>query len=97
MDTQALLLSLRLAAWTVVILLPVGIVLGRVLAWRRFRGKVILEAALTLPLVLPPTVFGYYLLVAFGAASPLGQAWQSLFGHQLVFTFEGLLVASVIV
>ncbi|MGZ8211754.1 MAG: molybdate ABC transporter permease subunit, partial [Burkholderiales bacterium] len=76
MDTQALLLSLRLAAWTVVILLPVGIALGRVLAWRRFRGKVILEAALTLPLVLPPTVLGYYLLVALGTASPLGQWYE---------------------
>jgi molybdate transport system permease protein len=45
---------------------------------------------------LPPTVFGYYLLVAFGAASPFGQFWQAAFGHQLVFTFEGLLVASIV-
>jgi molybdate transport system permease protein len=96
MDTQALLLSLRLAAWTVVILMPVGIVLGRVLAWRRFRGKVILEAALTLPLVLPPTVLGYYLLVALGTASPLGQWYERLTGSTLVFTFGGLLVASVV-
>ncbi len=96
MDWTALWLSLRLAFWTVVVLLPIGIWLGRVLAFRAFRGKGVVEALVALPLVLPPTVFGYYLLVAFGAASPIGQLWQALFGHQLVFTFEGLLVASII-
>lgn len=96
MDWTALWLSLRLAALTVVILLPLGIVLGRWLAYRDFPGKGVAEALVALPLVLPPTVFGYYLLVAFGAASPIGQFWQQAFGHQLVFTFEGLLVASVI-
>jgi molybdate transport system permease protein len=96
MDWTALWLSLRLAALTVCILLPLGIVLGRWLAYRDFTGKGVAEAVIALPLVLPPTVFGYYLLVAFGAASPIGQVWQAVFGHQLVFTFEGLLVASVI-
>lgn len=96
MDWTALSLSLRLAALTVLILLPIGIWLGRLLAYRDFRGKSLVEALVALPLVLPPTVFGYYLLVAFGAASPLGQLWQSAFGHQLVFTFEGLLLASII-
>jgi molybdate transport system permease protein len=96
MDRDALALSLRLAAWTVVILLPLGIVLGRTLAWRRFRGRSLVEAMLALPLVLPPTVLGYYLLVAFGNASPLGQFYERLTGTQLVFTFGGLLVASVI-
>src|SRR5687768_4408289 len=96
MDRDALTLSLRLAAWTVVILLPVGIVLGRVLAWRRFRGRSLVEAMLALPLVLPPTVLGYYLLVALGNASPVGQLYERITGSRLVFTFSGLLLASVI-
>lgn len=96
MDWSALWLSIRLGILTVAILLPIGVWLGRLLAYRDFRGKEIVEGLVALPLVLPPTVFGYYLLVAFGAASPAGQLWQSVFGHQLVFTFEGLLVASII-
>src|SRR5690606_432796 len=97
MDWTALRLSLQLGVLTVLLLLPLGIWAGRRLAYREFPGQGIAEALVALPLVLPPTVLGYYLLVAFGAASPLGQAWQSLFERPLVFTFEGLLVASVIV
>ena len=97
MDWTALALSLRLGALTVLILLPIGVLLGRWLAFHRFRGRAVVEAMLALPLVLPPTVIGYYLLVSFGAVSPLGQLWQAVFGHSLVFSFEGLLVASVIV
>lgn len=96
MDWTALWLSLRLAAWTVAILLPVAIFMGRFLAYRQFRSKGLVEALVMLPLVLPPTVFGFYLLVAFGANSPVGEFWRATFGHQLVFTFEGLVVASVI-
>jgi molybdate transport system permease protein len=96
MDWEALSLSLRLAGWTVAILLPVSILLGRFLAFRQFRGKGLAEALVMLPLVLPPTVFGFYLLLAFGRSSPIGAFWQEMFGHQLVFTFEGLLIASVI-
>jgi molybdate transport system permease protein len=96
MDWMALWLSLRLAGWTVLFLLPVAVLMGRVLAYRGFRAKGLVEAVVMLPLVLPPTVFGYYLLVAFGRNSPVGQVWQAAFGHQLVFTFEGLLVASII-
>ncbi|MFN3280642.1 MAG: molybdate ABC transporter permease subunit [Tabrizicola sp.] len=96
MDWTALTLSLELAAWTVAILLPVSVLAGRWLAWGRFRGKGAVEALVMLPLVLPPTVFGFYLLVAFGRNSPVGAFWQEAFGHQLVFTFEGLVVASVI-
>lgn len=96
MDWTALSLSLQLAAWTVVILLPVSVLAGRWLAYARFRGKGAVEALVMLPLVLPPTVFGFYLLLAFGRNSPVGAAWQDIFGHQLVFTFEGLVVASVI-
>lgn len=96
MDWEALFLSLRLAAWTVAILLPVSVLMGRTLAYRQFRGKGLVEALVMLPLVLPPTVFGFYLLVAFGRNSPVGAFWNDTFGHQLVFSFEGLVVASVI-
>lgn len=96
MDWVALGLSFRLGVLTVLFLAPVAVFGGRFLAYRELRGKVLVEAAIALPLVLPPTVLGYYLLVAFGAASPLGQAWQAAFGRPLVFTFEGLLIASII-
>jgi molybdate transport system permease protein len=97
MDWTALWLSLRLGVFAVLLLLPIGIVLGRLLAFRRFRGKGLVEALVALPLILPPTVVGYYLLVAFGAASPVGRLWDWVFGSPLVFTFQGLLVASIIV
>lgn len=97
MDWSALALSLELAAWTAALLAPVGILLGRALAWRRFRSKPFVEALLALPLVLPPTVLGYYLLVAMGASSPVGRWHQWLSGHSLVFTFSGLVVASLVV
>lgn len=96
MDWPALTLSLRLGALTVLVLLPLGVLAGRWLAFGRFRGKGFAEALLALPLVLPPTVLGYYLLVSFGGNSPLGQTWQNTFGHSLVFSFEGLLLASII-
>lgn len=96
MDWTALFLTLRLAGWTVAILLPVSILAGRWLAYREFRAKGLVEALVMLPLVLPPTVFGFYLLLVLGRNSPVGAFWQAAFGHQLVFTFEGLLVASVI-
>jgi molybdate transport system permease protein len=96
MDWNALKLSLLLAAATLCLLLPIGVWLGRVLAWRRFPGKVLVEAALALPLVLPPTVLGFYLLVAMGGNSQLGQWYQALAGRQLVFSFDGLLIASLI-
>lgn len=96
MDWMAFMLSVKLAGWTVAILLPLGILIARHLAWRRYAGRAFLEAAMALPLVLPPTVLGYYLLVAMGRASPLGQLFEQVTGSPLVFTFEGLLGASVI-
>lgn len=96
MDWTALYLSLKLAGWTVAILLPVSILAGRFLAYRRFPGRGLVEAAVMLPLVLPPTVLGFYLLVAFGRASPLGEIWEGLFGQPLVFSFQGLVLASVL-
>ena len=79
-----------------IILLPAGILIARILAWRSFRGKAFVEALFALPLVLPPTVLGYYLLVAMGGASKLGELYESITGHQLVFSFGGLLIASVV-
>jgi molybdate transport system permease protein len=96
-DWTALGLSLRLGALCVLVLLPIGIILARLLAFRHFAGKGFAEATLALPLVLPPTVVGYYMLVTFGGATPLGKAYADLFGHSLVFSFQGLLLASVIV
>lgn len=96
MDWQALLLSLRLACVTLAILLPAGLLIGRWLANTHFSGKSFVEAIIVLPLVLPPTVLGYYLLVSLGSASPLGTLAQLLFGVQLTFSFTGLVLASVI-
>lgn len=96
MDWQALTLSIQLAGWTVLILLPVSVLMGRWLAYGKFRGKALIEALVMLPLVLPPTVFGFYMLVAFGGSSALGRWAQDLFGTTLVFSFEGLVLASVI-
>lgn len=96
MDWVALSLSLQLAAWTVVLLLPVAVIMGRWLAWRQFPAKIWVEAAIMLPLVLPPTVMGYYLLVSLGQKAPLGQLWHMLTGGTLIFSFQGLIVASVI-
>ncbi len=97
MDWEALWLSVRLGGLSVLILVPIAIAVGRWLAVTAASGKSLIEASLALPLVLPPTVLGFYLLVAFGAGSWVGRLWQDVFGHTLVFTFEGLLIASVIV
>jgi len=96
MDWAALSLSLQLALATTLILLPLAVLLARPLAWRAFRGRSLVEALVALPLVLPPTVLGFYLLVALGDASALGQAYQALTGRALVFTFDGLLLASIV-
>ena len=97
MDWTALRLSLALAAVTLAVLLPAAVVAGRWLATTRSRARPWLEALTALPLVLPPTVLGYYLLVALGAQSPLGATFERVFGAPLAFTFTGLVVASVIV
>ncbi len=97
MDWQALGLSIKLSTVTVIVLLPIAILLGRFLAYRQFRGKSWVEALIMVPLVLPPTVIGYYMLVGLGSQSWLGRFIEQLFGQQLVFHFSGLVVASVLV
>jgi molybdate transport system permease protein len=97
MDWPAFLLSLSLAFWTMAILLPLAVIASRWLAVTRSAARPWIEAASALPLVLPPTVVGYYLLVALGAQSPLGTAFESLIGRTLAFSFPGLVFASLIV
>lgn len=94
MDWSALVLSLEIAGSTVLILVPVGMVFGRVLAWRSFPGKSLVLAASNLPLLLPPTVMGFYLLQALGRNTPLGRMAEQVLGHPLVFHFSGLVLAS---
>jgi molybdate transport system permease protein len=95
-DSTPYILSLKLAFWTCVLILPLAILTGRALAWGRFRGKSLCEAAVMLPLVLPPTVLGYYLLVTLSPNSAVGAFAANLFGGPLVFSFSGILVASLI-
>jgi len=87
-------LSLRVAALATLVSLAFGLWIAYVLANRKFRGKELLDAVVTLPLVLPPTVLGYYLLVALGRTSPLGHLYEYLFGAPLVFTWQAAVVAS---
>ncbi len=96
MDWPALWLSLELAAMTLLVLLPFGLLLARWLAFSSFAGKAVVEAAVVLPLVLPPTVLGYYLLVSLGGASPIGRFMQETFDIRFTFNFLGLVLASVI-
>ncbi len=97
MDWTAFSVSLQLAAWTCLLILPVAVVVARVLAWREFRGKSVVEALILLPLVLPPTVLGFYLLVGFGSETGVGKFVAGLTGQTLVFSFLGILLASLVV
>lgn len=96
MDWTAFRVSLELALWTTAILLPLGVVVGRWLSLHRFRGRGFVDAAIALPLVLPPTVLGYYLLATFAGDQPVGQLWAALTGSSLNFSFAGIVIASVI-
>jgi len=96
LDLGPVWLTLRLAAVTVALLLLVGTPLAWWLAHTRTRIKPLIEALTALPLVLPPTVIGFYLLVLFAPGAPLGAAWLGLTGHTLTFSFSGLVLASMI-
>jgi molybdate transport system permease protein len=95
-DWTAVWVTAKLALATTGVLLVVGLPLAYWLAVTRWRGKLLVEAAVALPLVLPPTVLGYYLLVATGPNSPLGRGYEGLTGGRLPFTFAGILVGSVL-
>ena len=96
MDLQALWLTIRLATFVAFVLLIIALPLAHWITYSRWRWKFLVEAVIALPLVLPPTVLGFYLLIALGPRSPLGRWWQSWSGHTLAFTFEGLVIGSVI-
>jgi molybdate transport system permease protein len=96
MDLQPFFLTLQMSILTTLILFVVGIPLAYWLYSSRFRLKILVEAILTLPLILPPSVLGFYILLAFTPANSFGMFLKSMFGVQLVFTFEGLVAASVI-
>ena len=96
MNWEAVFLSLKLAICVAGILLAVGMPIAYWVTYSRWRFKFLVEAIVALPIVLPPTVLGYYILVGLGPRHFAGKLWQSLFGHTLPFTFSGLLVASVI-
>lgn len=97
MDWTALTLSLQLAAMCCLLLLPIGLWLGRLLAVAQWRGRAWCEAIIALPLVLPPTVLGFYLMLSFSGSAPLGEFWQWLTGSSLNFSFAGILLASLVV
>jgi len=96
MDWQAFWLTIRLSVCVTAILLVIGLPLAYWIAFSRCRWKFLVEALVGLPIVLPPTVLGLYVLMALGQRSPIGRFWQSLTGQPLVFTFTGLVIGSVL-
>jgi molybdate transport system permease protein len=96
LDWSAIALSVRLATTTTLILLVIGLPVASWLALSRGRGRWAVDALVALPLVMPPTVLGFYVLVALGPRSPIGRAYEAMTGDTLVFSFRGLLVASVL-
>jgi molybdate transport system permease protein len=96
MDWQAFWLTIRLAVVVATVLLALGLPIAYWIAYSRWRWKFLAEAVVALPIVLPPTVLGFYVLVALGSRSPLGIWWQAMTGHTLAFTFGGLVIGSII-
>jgi len=95
-DISALLVTLKLASITTVILILVGTPIAWWLSQTRFKFKAVIEAIIALPLILPPTVLGFYLLMTLGTNGPIGNLLESLGGSSIAFTFTGLVVGSVI-
>jgi molybdate transport system permease protein len=96
MDWQAFWLTIRLAVLVAAVLVMLGLPIAYWIAYSRRRWRFLVEAVVALPIVLPPTVLGFYVLVALGSRSPLGRWWQTMTGHTLAFTFEGLVIGSII-
>src|SRR5215218_2636554 len=98
MDLQALSVTLRLAACTTAILFLIGLPMAYGLARWQWRGKWLVESIVALPLVLPPTVLGFYMLMATGPDTPFGRAYGTITGGRMLpFTFEGILVGAVLI
>jgi molybdate transport system permease protein len=96
MDWQALWLTIRLALLVAGILLILGIPVAYWITFSRSRWKFLLEAVVALPIVMPPTVLGFYVLFALGPRTPLGRFWIQITGHTLAFTFAGLVIGSIL-
>ncbi len=96
MDWPAILLSLKLSSLVCGFLLLIGTPIAYWVTFSRWRWKFLFESVVALPIVLPPTVLGFYILLAIGSQSPVGRAWTAWSGHGLAFTFEGLVVASLV-
>jgi molybdate transport system permease protein len=96
MDWQAFWLTMRLAGVVTAILVLLGLPIAYWIAFSKCRWKFLIEALVALPIVLPPTVLGFYVLIALGERSPLGRWWQAMTGHTLAFTFESLVIGSVL-
>src|SRR5438105_12435715 len=96
MDWQAFALTIRPGLIVAGLLLVIGLQIAYWITYSRWRRKFLAEAVVALPIVLPPTVLGFYVLVALGARGPLGREWQALTGHTLAFTFEGLVIGSLL-
>lgn len=96
MNWQAFWLTLRLATIVAAILVAIGLPIAYWITYSRWRWKFLVEAVVALPIVLPPTVLGFYVLVALGSRSPLGVWWHGLTGHTLAFSFEGLVIGSIL-
>jgi molybdate transport system permease protein len=96
MDWQAFWLTFRLAALVALVLAVLGLPIAYWIAYSRRRWRFLVEAMVALPIVLPPTVLGFYGLVALGSHSPLGRWWQAITGHTLAFTFWGLVIGSIV-
>jgi molybdate transport system permease protein len=96
MDWTAIALSVKLASIVAGILLVIALPVAYWLTFSRWRGRFLVEAVVALPLVLPPTVLGFYVLLAIGSRSPIGRLWMAWTGHGLAFTFEALVLASIL-
>jgi len=96
MDWQAFRLTLQLAVLVAGVLVVIGLPIAYWITYSRWRWKFLAEAVVALPIVLPPTVLGFYVLISLGPRSPLGRGWQALTGHTLAFTFEGLAIGSIL-
>jgi len=95
MNWPAILLSLKLSSLVCALLVLIGMPIAYWVTFSKWRGKFLVESVVALPIVLPPTVLGFYILVAIGSRSPIGRAWAAWSGHGLAFTFEGLVIASL--